>query len=176
MKTLILVADGFEEIEAFTVIDILRRSGVDVTVAGLISTVVTGAHEVRIIADKRLGELNTAEYDALVLPGGPGHKHLLNSQAAINLIKDFDKKKKFIAAICASPAVLAKAGVLDERIATIFPGMESQIPKPRDEKVVIDGHVITSRSAGTAMEFALKLSEIFSGKNTSTKVMESLYI
>jgi len=176
MKTLVILADNFEEIEAFTVIDVLRRAGIDVTVAGLVSTVVVGAHGVRTIADKRLGEINTDKFDAMVLPGGPAYKAFLNSQAVINLLKDFDKKKKFIGAICASPSVLAKAGILDERIATIYPGMEGDIKKPRNEKVVIDGHIITSRSPGTAIEFSLKLAEIFSGKNTAEKVEKSLEI
>ncbi|MFH0948871.1 MAG: DJ-1 family glyoxalase III [Candidatus Aenigmatarchaeota archaeon] len=176
MKVLMIVPDGFEEIEAFCVIDILRRANVDVTVAGLTATSVEGIHKVRFFADKRVTDINPNEYDMLVLPGGPGHKTLANSQIVLNIIKDFNKKGKFLAAICAAPSVLAKAGVLDDKIATIYPGMEKEIPKPRDARVIAHGNVITSRSPGTAIEFALKLVEIATDKKTMKKIQSDLCV
>ncbi|MEM7819540.1 MAG: DJ-1/PfpI family protein [Candidatus Aenigmatarchaeota archaeon] len=176
MKALVLFADGFEEIEAFTVVDVLRRANVDVTTVGLTSTVVEGAHKIRFIADKKIMDINPNDFDALILPGGPGYKNLANSNSVLEMINDFNKKKKIIGAICASPAVLAKAGILEDKIATIYPGMESELPRPRDAKVIVAENVVTSRSPGTAMEFAFKLAEILAGKNAARKIRESFLI
>lgn len=176
MKSLILLTDGFEDIEAFSVIDILRRANLDITAAGVRSSVVVSAHGVRIMAEKRLNEINPDAYDTLILPGGPGYKDLSNSKTVISLIKDFDKKKKLIAAICAAPLVLEKAGILEKRIVTLYPGLEKRVSRPRDAKVVVDGHIITSRSPGTAIDFALKLTEIMAGKNVARRVRTELAI
>lgn len=176
MKALAILADGFEEIEAFTAIDVLRRAGVDVVTAGLVSTVVEGAHKVRTMTDKKLSDVDADSFDALVLPGGPGYKNLLNSTSVLKLVRDFDKNNKTIGAICAAPSVLAKAGVLEGKVATIYPGMESQLPRPRDAKVVVDKNIVTSKSPGTAMEFALKLAEILSTQPNAKKVREALVI
>lgn len=174
MKALIILADGFEEIEAFTTVDILRRAGVEVTTAGLVSTVVEGAQKVRTMADKKLSDVKPEHFDALILPGGPGYTNLLNSETVLRLVRDFDKEKKIIGAICAAPSVLAKAGVLEGRLATIYPGMESMLPRPRDAKVVVDRNIVTSRSPGTAIDFALKLAEMLSSKSGAKKVQEAL--
>lgn len=176
MSVLVILADGFEEIEAMTIIDILRRAGVDVVTVGLNSTTVDSAHRVRVMADKKLSDINPEDFDALILPGGPGYRNLLNSSAVIELVKSFDKNKKLVAAICAAPAVLAKAGILEEKIATIYPGMESELPRPRDAKVIVANNVVTSRGPGTAMEFALKLAEILTGANTAKKVREGMVV
>ena len=175
MKVLVILADGFEEIEAFTVIDVLRRGGVDVVTAGIVSSVVEGAHKIKTIADKRLHDINTAHFKALILPGGdPGYKNLMNSQSVINLVKEFNEKKKYIAAICAAPLVLAKAGVLEDKIATVYPGFESMLPRPRDAKVIVDHNIITAKSPATAMLFALKLLEIFTNKKTARLINDKL--
>ncbi len=173
---MIILADGFEDIEAFTVIDILRRAKVDVTTVGLISNVVESAHKIRIFTDMKLSDVKPDAYGALILPGGPGYKNLMNSSAIMQLVKDFDAKEKYIAAICAAPLVLAKAGILEKRIAAVYPGYEKQIPRPRDEAVVVDGNIITSRSPGTAMEFAIKLAEILTGKKLEAKLKEALAV
>ena len=176
MRVLVVLTDGFEEIEAFTPVDVLRRAGADVTVAGLVSSIVEGAHKVKVMTDKKLSDVDANTYDMLVLPGGPGYRSLLNSSAVINLVKDFNRKKKFIAAICMAPAVLAKAGVLDDKIATIYPGAESQLPKPREAKVIVAGNIITSRSPGTAMDFALKLAEIAADKQTAQNIRTKMVV
>ncbi len=174
-KVLVPLADGFEEIEAITIIDGLRRAGLEVITAGLPGTLVKGAHEIKIIADKKLEDINTDEFDVLVLPGGyPGYVNLGNSQKILNTIKNFDSQKKIICAICGSPSVLAKAGILDERKATIYPGMEKEIPRPRGEKVVVDENVITSQGPGTAVDFVLKIVEVLLGKHNSERLKREL--
>ncbi|MFH0832138.1 MAG: DJ-1 family glyoxalase III [Candidatus Aenigmatarchaeota archaeon] len=177
MKALVILANGFEEIESFAVVDILRRAKIDVTVAGLISTIVESSHAVRVMADKRLGDINTNDYDILILPGGnPGYKNLANSQIVINLVKNFEKKKKLIAAICGAPSVLAKAGIMEDRIGTIATGLEKELPRVRDAKVIVDKNVITSKGPGTAIEFALKIVEIISGKGVEKKLREQMAV
>lgn len=177
MKAMVILADGFEEIEALVVVDIMRRAKVDIITVGLTSSVVEGSHGIRAVADKRMGDINPDSFDMLILPGGnPGYMNLANSSKVLGIIKDFNKKKKIIAAICAAPFVLAKAGVLDSRVATIYPGMEKEIPRPRDAKVVVDGNIVTSRSPGTAVEFALKLAEIATTKAAAKRVREHLAI
>lgn len=176
MKALVILAEGFEEIEAFTAIDVLRRANVQTDAAGLISKVVEGSHGIKTVADCTLGEINPDDYDIVILPGGEGYKNLMNSEKVLVVVKDFNRKKKLIAAICAAPAVLAKAGVLDDKIATIYPGMEGKLPKPRDAKVVVHGNIITSQAPGTAMEFALKLTEILAGKNIAKKLRSDMVV
>ncbi|HDD72652.1 MAG TPA: DJ-1/PfpI family protein, partial [Candidatus Aenigmarchaeota archaeon] len=169
------LAEGFEEIEAMTSVDVLRRAGFDVVTAGLPGTVVTGSRGVRIFTDKKLEDVNMDEFDALVLVGGyPGYLNLGRSRAVLDAIVNFNSKNKVIAAICGAPSVLAKAGILDEKKATIYPGMEREIPRPRGDRVVVDGNVITSQGPGTAMEFALKIVEVLGGKEKSEKLKRDL--
>ena len=175
MKALIILANGFEEIEAMTVADILKRANITTTLASISSSVVEGAHGIKVVADKGLADVRTDDYDILILPGGsPGYKNLANSSSVINLIKSFDQRKRLIAAICAAPVVLAKAGVIDDKIVTVYPGMENQVPKPRDAKVVVNGNIITSKAPGTSIEFGLKIVEVLSGKKISEKIREEL--
>ncbi len=168
-KILVILAEGFEEIEAVSPIDILRRAGIDVVIAGLSGTQVTGAHGVRVNTDLTLDGINE-EFDAVLLPGGsPGAANLSKSERVKNIIKDMYKKGKIIAAICASPVlVLAPTGILKGRTATCYAGMEKEFPpdvKFRDEKVVVDGNIVTSKGPGTAALFALKLVELLKGKD-----------
>ncbi|NOX71980.1 MAG: DJ-1/PfpI family protein [Candidatus Micrarchaeota archaeon] len=167
-KILLPLADGFEEIEAISVMDVLRRAGFDVIVTGLPSSIVEGAHGLKIIADKKIDNVNMDEFDALVLPGGnPGYKNLGKSKKIMDAICAFEESGKLVAAICASPTLLAEAGILKERKATVYPGMEREIPRPRDGNVVVDDNVITSKGPGTAIEFALKIVEILDGKENA---------
>lgn len=175
MKKVILpLADGFEEIEAITVIDVLRRAGVEIVSAGLPGTMVTGFRHVKITADKKLEDTDPEEFDAVVLVGGAGYKALGKSQAVLDMIKDFNSKGKLVAAICAAPTILAEAGLLEDKLATVFPGMERQIPKPRGERVVLDGNILTSQAPGTAMEFALKIVEILLGPEEASRLKGDL--
>ncbi|MFH1444985.1 MAG: DJ-1 family glyoxalase III [Nanoarchaeota archaeon] len=174
-RVLIPLAEGFEEIEASSTIDVLRRAGLDAVTAGIPATMVKGAHDIIFMADKRFEEINLDKFDALVLLGGnPGYINLGKTQSVAAAIKKFNSENKVIAAICAAPSLLAKAGILDNKKATIYPGMEREIPRPRDGNVIVDGNIITSKGPGTAIEFALKLVEILSGKEKAEQTKRGL--
>jgi 4-methyl-5(b-hydroxyethyl)-thiazole monophosphate biosynthesis len=171
MKVLIPLTDGFEETEAVSTVDVLRRAGIEVVVAGSPGTTLTGVHNVKIQADGMLKDIDHEEFDGVILVGGsPGYINLGNSQKVQEIIRDFYSKDKLIAAICAAPTILSKAGILDDRKATIYPGMEKEIPRPRPEKVVADGNVITSQGPGTAVEFGLAITEHLVGKEKANEV------
>jgi len=176
-KVLIPLADGFEDIEAITVIDVLKRAGLDVDVVGLRGISVTSKMGLRIMLDKRLDMVKPDEYDAIILPGGSeGVENLMRSARLKEILLDFNVKGKLIGAICGAPLVLAKAGLLDNRRATIYPGLERELEYPRDEKVVVDGHIVTSQGPGTAMDFALKLVEILVGSQKVAQLKQKLVV
>jgi len=177
MKVMVTLADGFEDIEAITVVDILKRAGVKVDTVGVVGSVITSAQGIRVMVDKRISEVNPEEYDGIILPGGnPGYINLGRASKVIEILKRMDSQGKLIAAICGSPAVLAKAGVLENKKATISPGMEKELPYPRADRVVVDGNVITSQSPGTAMEFSLALVEKLVGRNKVSELRKTLVI
>ena len=158
---LIVLAEGFEEIEAITPMDVLRRAGLDVVVAGVGKREVTGAHDVIVKTDLMLEQYQGVP-DAVVLPGGmPGAENLNKSEVLKDLLQKMKRSGKWIGAICAAPAVvLAPNGILDGKRATCFPGYENELGakvKFLTDRVVTDGLVITSRGPGTAMEFSLAL-------------------
>jgi len=174
-KVLVPLAEGFEEIEAMTVTDVLRRAGVEVVTVGIPGSLVTGSRKVRVYADRKVDDVNTAEFDALVLPGGyPGYMNLGKSKKIMDMIVTFNKQNKLIGAICAAPTVLAKAGILENKRATCYPGMEKELPYPRSDKVVVDGNIVTSQGPGTAIPFALKLVEILQGQEKAMQVRKDL--
>lgn len=175
MKIMVPLAEGFEEIEALTVVDVLRRAGINVDTVGVMGSVISGSHGVRVMADKRLLEINSDEYDGIVLPGGSvGVQNLGKSSKIIEILKRFDSTGKLIAAICAAPSILARVGILESRKATINPGMEKDLPHPRGEKVVVDGNVITSQAPGTAMDFALTIVEAIQGRDKALQLRRHL--
>jgi 4-methyl-5(b-hydroxyethyl)-thiazole monophosphate biosynthesis len=175
MRVMIPLAEGFEEIEAFTVIDALRRAGIQVDTVGVVGSVIIGAHGVRVMVDKRLSEIIQTDYDALILPGGnPGYINLSRSAQLIEMLKKFNSQNKLIGAICGAPSILAKEGLLDNKRATIYPGNEKLLTYPRDKPVVIDGNIITSQGPGTAMEFALKIVEKLLGPEKAQKLKQEL--
>lgn len=174
-RVLVFLAKGFEEIEACTVVDILRRCGVEVTMAGLVSDLVEGAHGIKFVPDETIEKVDVKDFDAIVCPGGaPGYKNLRENQRVIAMIKEAFSSNKLVAAICAAPAVLSDAGVLKGKACTIYPGMEGELEKgggkPKKDIVVVDGNVITSRGPATALPFALKLAEKLAGKNVAENV------
>ncbi|MBI5347545.1 MAG: DJ-1/PfpI family protein [Candidatus Aenigmarchaeota archaeon] len=175
-KAMIILADGFEEVEAIGVITILRRAEISVTIVGLVSTVVEGFSGIKIIADRRITEVDPNSFDMLILPGGPAYKKLENSKNVIDIIKRFDQKKKFIAAIGFAPIVLAKAGILEDRIVTVFPGYEKEVPRPREASIIVDRNVITAQGTSTTLLFALKLVEILASKRTAEKIKKQMVI
>jgi 4-methyl-5(b-hydroxyethyl)-thiazole monophosphate biosynthesis len=174
MKTIVLFAEGFEEIEGLSIVDILRRANISCRIIATKKASVTGAHGVTIIPDGVIHELILDEIDAVILPGGaPGYLNLAEDEKVLDLLRNMNEKSKVIAAICASPFVLAKAGLLEGKKATIYPGMEDEIEKAggifTDEVVVTDGTIITSRGPATAIPFALHLVEMFKDKDTRTE-------
>ncbi len=158
-RVLILLADGFEEIEAITSIDLLRRAGMEVIIAGIDKLEVTGAHQLVVKADQKIPSKD--KFDAVVIPGGmPGATNIAENSQAIRLIEQHYKDKKLIAAICAAPAVvLAKSGILNDRQFTCYPGFEEKISAGQfsTRDVVVSGNVITSRGPGTAIPFAIEI-------------------
>jgi 4-methyl-5(b-hydroxyethyl)-thiazole monophosphate biosynthesis len=180
-RVLVPLAEGFEEIEAITVVDLLRRAGIEVHTASLDGPGVTGSHGITVLADAALDAVVADDYDMIVLPGGmPGAEHLKNDPRVISLLRRCAATGRFTAAICAAPAVLAHAGLLEERSATSFPGFLTMDSAPgirlRDDAVVVDGKVVTSRGAGTAMEFGLALIELLEGAAAMERVRERLQV
>lgn len=174
-RVLVPLAEGFEELEAMAAIDVLKRAGIDVVVAGLPGTIVKGRSGIKIVTDKRVDEIDHKSLDGIVLPGGnPGYINLGKSKKVIEIINDLDKSKKMIAAICASPSILAKMGILDDKRATIYPGMERDVPRPRTANVVTDGHIITSQGPGTSIDFALEIVKMLLGSSQAEKVRSEL--
>ncbi|GBU20337.1 hypothetical protein R80B4_00213 [Fibrobacteres bacterium R8-0-B4] len=173
---IVLLADGFEEIEAVTVIDLLRRAEVRVTVLGLDGVEVRGAHDMWIRADQMFRGYSEP-FDALVLPGGgPGTKRLAASVEVLELVRHSHEKGLICAAICAAPTVFAKAGILNDKEATCYPGCEDKMADAviSEDAVVVDGNIITSRAAGTAIPFALELIYALAGEETEESVSSSI--
>ena len=173
-SVLVVLAEGFEEIEAVTPIDVLRRAGLEVTTAGVSQRDVTGAHGIQVKADLVLGEFKGTP-DAVVLPGGmPGAKNLSESPELARLLAKMNQEGKLIGAICAAPAlVLSKIGLLDGRKATCYPSFEKNFSSKTtfsEARVVRDGHVITSRGPGSALEFALELVKELVGPKEAEKL------
>lgn len=177
MKLMVPFADGFEEIEAFSVMSVLRGAGIAVDMVGVVGSVITGAHGVRVMADKRLNVVKVDDYDGIVIPGGgQGCANLEKSKIIMDMIRQFNERGKLIAAICFAPRLLVKAGVLDNRKATIYPGMERELPYPRGNRVVVDGNIITSQGPGTSIEFALSIVEFLMGKKKAETLRAGLIV
>ncbi len=177
-KVLVPVADGTEELEAITIIDILRRAGADVTVASVNGKEITASRGVRILADQLLSDCQNESYDLIALPGGmPGAEHLRDNKALISLLKEQKEAGKLYAAICASPAVVFQPhGLLEGKKATCHPSMVNRLQDTGaiDDRVVVDGNCITSRGPGTALEFALKLVELLFDEQKAAAVATPL--
>ena len=160
-RVLVPISKGFEEIEAVTVIDVLRRAGASVVVAGVDGDTVTGRSNIAVIPDLSLDEaLGKGPYDLMVLPGGlPNAYTLRDSPRIMAGLEEILANEGKVAAICAAPVALEKAGLLDNLPATSFPAMEQELTSARysTDRVVVSGRISTSRSAGTAMEFAFAL-------------------
>ena len=169
LKVYIFLADGFEEIEGLTVVDIMRRAKIDVeTISITGQKQINGAHKIIVEADRLFEETDFSDGDMLVLPGGmPGLR---------NLIGEFDKKKKYLAAICAAPSILSELGILKGRKACAYPSFEEGLDCAQvvHEAAVTDGHVTTGRGMGAAIPFALKLTELLCGTEKANEIAESI--
>lgn len=177
MNALVLLAEGFEEIEATAIVDVLRRSGVTVTTAALGTSPVRGSHGISLVADRSLEGVDAATFDAVVLPGGmPGAKHLKEDPRVLALVAKAAHAGKVVAAVCAGPIALAAAGVLAGRRATAFPGYELEGARFSEERVVVDDNVITSRGPGTAIEFSLALVERLVGSAAAERLRREMLV
>jgi 4-methyl-5(b-hydroxyethyl)-thiazole monophosphate biosynthesis len=178
-RVLVPLAQGCEELEAVTIIDLLRRAQIEVVVAGLAAGPVRGSRGTVLVPDMTLDEALRQDYDMLALPGGqPGATNLEKDARILALLKTMAAAGKYTTAICAAPKALAVAGVLDGKRATGYPGSvdPGEFPAVRLESgaVVRDGTVITSRGPGTAMDFALALIEVLAGRAVRDKVEAGL--
>jgi len=177
-KVLVPLADGCEELEAVTIIDLLRRAGIEVVTAGLKPGIVQASRGVQLVPDATLDvALQDDDYDMVVLPGGmPGASHLKEDVRIIALLKKMAAAQKYTAAICAAPMVLAEAGILDGKQATCYPGTLDSWSgvTVRKDAVIKDGNVLTSRGPGTAMDFALALVESLAGVEKRQQVETAL--
>ncbi|WP_271253928.1 DJ-1 family glyoxalase III [Pseudanabaena sp. Chao 1811] len=175
---LVPLFEGFEEIEAITIIDVLRRGNIEVVTASLAEQTVMGAHAIAIIADKLLDEVDASKFDAIVLAGGAGTFRLREDHRIASILKTQAAANKLVAAICAAPTVLSNAGLLRGKQATSFPAVKEQLEVGEylELPVVVDGNVVTSRGAGTAMAFALKLVEILQGEAIANKLAKDMIV
>ncbi|HOO71297.1 MAG TPA: DJ-1/PfpI family protein [Spirochaetota bacterium] len=179
MKVLVPLAPGLEEIEAVTIIDVLRRAEIETTSVCLGENPVTGSHDIRVYADTDIHSAGLSSYDAIALPGGmPGSENLKNSPAIISLIQDIQRRGGITAALCAAPMILGHAGVLKGKRATCYPGFQDfltgaeYIPSP----FIIDGTVLTGKGPGCAIPFALKLVEMIRGKTQAESLKEAMQV
>lgn len=168
MKLVMLLVEGFEIVEAMAPVDMLRRAGSDIDIVSVFDEeLVESAQKVKVAIDKKLSDVDLTQYDLMILPGGAGTYKYYESQKVIDAIKHFYEKRKYMAAICAAPSVLAKYNVLNGKNAISFPSftniLEENGANLVDTKVVIDGKIITARSAAAAIEFGLELVEITKG-------------
>ncbi len=162
-KVLVTLAPGFEEIETVTVVDILRRAGARVVLAATEEGPVEGSRGVSVLPDTLIDQVDDTDFDLVVLPGGqPGTDNLQKNEKVKAILQNMHRSGKQVAAICAAPIVLHSAGILKNRVVTSHPSVKDQLSgiEYSEERVVVDGNIITSRSPGTALEFALKLVEI----------------
>jgi 4-methyl-5(b-hydroxyethyl)-thiazole monophosphate biosynthesis len=178
-RVVVIFADGFEEVEAVAVVDVLRRAGIDTILAGLHSGHITSARNVKIIPDTTIDTVKADDFDMLVLPGGqPGSDNLNADPRVKELILSFSQKGKLTGAICAAPIVLASAGVLKGKHATSYPSYKDKLGGAlyEERSVVIDGNVLTSRGAGTALTFGLAIVERLINKEKAQKIKDAMLI
>lgn len=177
-KVGVFLAEGFEEIEGLTVVDILRRAGLEVvTISNMGKKEITGSHMISVLADALYEEVDFSELDGVVLPGGmPGTTNLGSHDGVITVVQSFAKEGKLVAAICAAPSVLGQAGVLQGKKAVCYPGVEDKLEGAEVgyEDVAESGNVITSRGMGTAIPFALRLAAYLIDEKKAKELAEQI--
>ncbi len=177
MKTaLIILSEGFEEIEALTPVDILRRGDIQCTVAAHHDNkFVTGKTGIQVVADELFRDASEREYDLLVIPGGPGIRHLRKDPGVLEYVKRHAGADRLVGAICAGPTLLNDAGLLDDKRYTAHFSVTDELPDIiADQAVVQDLNIVTSRGAGTALEFGLYLLEVLRDKESSSAVRKAI--
>ena len=179
MKILLFLADGFEEVEALTVVDYLRRMDIDVeTVSITEDKKVRGAHNITVIADNIVSELKDIDpYNGVVIPGGlPGATNLRDNPKVIEIVKELNKNKKLTAAICAGPIVLERAGIIKGKKITSYPGFEDQLKEGiyMEENIVRDGSIITGRGPALAVDFAIEIVDYLLGEEKAMELKRDI--
>ena len=177
-KVLVFLVNGFEEIEAMAPIDLLRRAGIIVdTVSINEDNQVTSSRKIRVLTDKTIDEINFENYEMIVLPGGPGTENYMKSEKLLEKLKEFSINRK-LGAICAAPTILSALGILNGKQAICFPACKPDLIKDGaiivNQDVVKDNNIITSRGAGTAIDFSLALIEELLGKNKSYEIRKEI--
>lgn len=179
-KLAVYLAEGFEEIEAITIIDVLRRARLNVSVISVSGkNEVTGAHHIKVIADEIFEDVNHELIDMIILPGGlPGANNLNNHVGLREQILNFRENRKHLAAICAAPIVFGNLGILKNENATCYPGFENQLHGAvvTGEDVEVSDRIITGKGAGVAIKFALKIVEIFNGKKIAEELARKMVL
>lgn len=174
------LADGFEEIEAVNIIDVLRRAELKVNVISVTDNLeVKGSHGIKIIADQLFSQVNYENIDMIILPGGmPGSANLNEHLGLREQILNFNENKKLLGAICAAPLVFGNLGILKNKKATCYPGFENQLHGAivTNENIEVADNIITGKGAGVAINFALKIAEIFKGKTLAEKLAEKMIV
>lgn len=181
MRIIVFLAQGFEEIEALTVVDYLRRVDVKVDMVSISDDLkVTGSHGISVLGDMTISDIeDTGQYQGLVIPGGlPGATNLRDNPFVIDLVKKFMSQKKLVAAICAGPIVLERAGVLKGKKVTSYPGFEGKLAGAiyREEKVVTDGNLITSRGPSLAVYFAIEIVKYLLGEDKAEELKDAILL
>jgi 4-methyl-5(b-hydroxyethyl)-thiazole monophosphate biosynthesis len=177
-KIIVPLAQGLEEIETITAVDVLRRADIGVTTVSLGDLKVKGAHDIIIIADMFIDEIDVDGFDGILLPGGmPGSVNLRDDERVINMVKSLDKDGKLVSAICAAPIVLERAGVLKGRKATSYPGFGEEMPSCNyvDDRVVVDNNTITGKGPGAALEFAFEVVDYLAGEEMVNKLKGEMF-
>ncbi len=178
-KAVILLAKGFEEVEAVAVIDVLRRAEVEVTIAGLNEGFVESVRGVKIIPDASIDTVKAEDFDIVILPGGiPGADNLNKDERVRRLLVEFSTKGKLTGAICAAPYVLANAGILEGKTVTSYPTYKDKLGNVRytEDKVAVDGNVLTSRGPATAICFGLAIVERLLGKDKAEELKKAMLV
>ncbi len=179
-KIAVHLAEGFEEIEAVSIIDVLRRAEIDVTVVSITEKQeVTGSHGIKIIADQLFNAINYELIDMIILPGGmPGASNLDNHLGLREQILNFHENKKLLGAICAAPLVFGSLGILKNKSATCYPGFENQLHGAivTRESIEVADNIITAKGAGVAIDFALKIVELLKGKELANKLAQKMIV
>lgn len=177
-KICVFLAEGMEEIEALTVVDICRRAQIDVTTVSITDDLtVTSSHGIKVQADKLFSEINFDEVDMIVLPGGmPGTLNLEACKPLMQKVEEFNENGKYIAAICAAPSIFGHMGILEGRNACCYPSFEEHLTGASVSKnpVEVSGHIITSRGMGTAIDFALSIVACVNGLPCADSIKEAI--
>ena len=180
MKTIgVLFADGFEEMEAITIADVLRRAELDVVLIGIGGLCISGAHAISVNMDNQIDDILPGSLDAVVLPGGmPGAENLANDDKVKSLLQEMNDEGKYIGAICAAPMALNAAGLITDKTVTCYPSFESTLGDAvyTGDAVTVDGNIVTGKGPGAAFDFTLKLVALLTSPDKANELATALLV